>query len=140
MWVSSPLPQQFPSWLLPVIPQRPERDPPCHPRSVHVLCCSALFSLQLLPLAVYRSFLFLKYLFLAALGLAICGLSLVVGSRGYSLFAVHRRLFVVASLESEHRLSSYCPLAYLPRCMWDILRSGMQRVPPALAGGFLTHG
>ena len=139
MWVPSPLPQQFPSWLLPVIPQRPQRE------TLPAIQDQSMSSVALLHFLYnychwLSTDLFLKYLFLAALGLAICGLSLVVGSRGYSLFAVHRRLFVVASLESEHRLSCYCPLAYLPRCMWDILRSGMQRVPTALAGGFLTPG
>jgi len=38
--------------------------PPCHPRSVHVLCPPALFSLQLLSLAVYSYLCTLIFYFL----------------------------------------------------------------------------
>ena len=43
------------------------------------------------------------FLFLAVLGLHCCGLALVMVSGDYSLLVVHRFLFVVASLISEHR-------------------------------------
>ena len=47
----------------------------------------------------------LIYLFLAVLGLRRCsGFSLVVASRGYSLFVVLRLLIGMASLVAEHRL------------------------------------
>ena len=97
-------------------------------------------------------------MFLADLGLWCCkGFSLAVGTGGSSLLAVHGFLTVVASLVGEHGLSS-CAM-WLSSCgsralghrlnscgtqakflygTWDLPRSRIEPVFPALAGGFFT--
>ena len=53
----------------------------------------------------FLQFYLLMYLFLAVLGLhCYVGFCLVVPSRGHSLDAVHRLLFVVVSFVAEHGL------------------------------------
>ena len=59
-------------------------------------------------------------------------LSLGTENRGYSLM-VHRLLLIaVAFLVVVHR--------FIARSMWNLSRSVMEPVSPALAGGFLTTG
>ena len=83
-------------------------------------------------------------LFLAALGLPCCaGFSLVVESGGYSPAVVHRLLIVVTSRCGAQALgcvgfSSCGTWAYLLRGMWDLLRSEIEPMSPALAGRFFT--
>ena len=68
------------------------------------------------------------------------GLSVVVVSGGYSLGAVRRLLFEVASLVVEHVDSRACGLsscgtqACLLQGMWDLPGPGIAPVFPALAG------
>ena len=81
--------------------------------------------------------------------------SLAAASRAYSLVAVCRLLTAAASLvaehqlwgagaqqlrllDSEHRLSSCGPRALLLHGPRDLLRSGIELMSPALAGGLLT--
>ena len=64
-------------------------------------------------------------------------LSLVAGSRGWSVAPEHKLLIAMASLGCMG-FSSDETLAWLPRGMWDLPRSGINPVSPALAGGFLT--
>ena len=47
---------------------------------------------------------------------------------------------VRASAVTAHGLSSCGSRAYLPCGVWDLLRSGIKLVSPALQGGFLTTG
>ena len=87
----------------------------------------------------------LIYLFSAVLGLCCC-------SRAFSncdVQASHCSDFsgcaaqaqgVRASAVMAHRLSSCSSRAYLPCGVWDLLRSGMKLVSPALQDGFLTTG
>ena len=97
------------------------------------------------------------------IGLHCClGLSLVSASEGYFLFAVRGLLLAMTSLVSEHELQSVwaeavaCGLgscgswalehrlnscgaqAQLLLSMWDLSRSGIEPMSPALAGGFFT--
>ena len=89
-------------------------------------------------------FLKLIYLFLAALGLRFCARAFSsCGERGPLFIAVRGPLTIVASLVVEHRLqtrrlSSCGSRAQLPRGMWDLPRTGLKPVSPALAGGFST--
>ena len=87
----------------------------------------------------------LVYLFSAVLGLCCC-------SRAFSSCSVqasHCSDFsgcatqaqgVQASAVTAHGLSSCGSRAYLPCGVWDLLRSGIKLVSPALQGGFLTTG
>ena len=66
------------------------------------LSCARHCSQSLTTLLFLKLFM---YLFSAVLGLGCCeGSSLVVGSRGYSLGAVHRLVIAAASLVGEHGL------------------------------------
>ena len=104
------------------------------------------------------------YLFLAALGLRCCARAFSnCSERGLLFIAVCQLLIEAASLAVEHglqacglqqlaarglssggsraverRLSSCDARAYLLRGMWDLLGPGLEPVPPALAGRFLT--
>ena len=86
---------------------------------------------------------FKKVIYLAVLGLHHCSdSSLVVESGGSSLVALHRLLIVVASL-GEHRLwgTGSIVVAHGLKMLqgtWDLPRSGMETVSPALAGKFFT--
>ena len=85
------------------------------------------------------------YLFSTVLGLCCC-------SQAFSSFGVqayHCSDFswwgaqargVRASAVTAHRLSSCGWRAYLPCGVWDLLRSGIKLVSPALQDGFLTTG
>ena len=65
-------------------------------------------------------------------------------SRGYPLAVVQRLLIAMASLAASPRLYStgsivVAPkLSYSPAYMWDLPRSGIEPVFPALAGRFFT--
>ena len=78
------------------------------------------------------------------LGLRFCARAFSsCGERGPLFIAVHRPLTVVASFVAEHRLqtrrlSSCGSRAQLLRGMWDLPRSGLEPVSPALAGRFST--
>ena len=73
------------------------------------------------------------------LGLRCCtGLSLVVGSwwgRWPTLSAVCALLIAVASVVSEHGLSSGHTWAWLLRGLGHLLGPGIERAAPALPGG-----
>ena len=43
----------------------------------------------------------------------------------------------LSSQALQHRLNSCSTQAWLPHGMWNLLRSGVKPMPPALAGGFL---
>ena len=65
------------------------------------------------------------------------------GKRGPLFIAVRGPLTVAASPVAEHRLQtrrlSNCgSRAWLLRGIWDLPRTGLEPVSPALAGGFLT--
>ena len=81
---------------------------------------------------------------MAVLGLRFCARAFSSCSeRGPLFIAARGPLTVVASLVVEHRLqmrrlSSCGSWAQLLRRMWDLPRSGLETVSPALAGGFLT--
>ena len=70
--------------------------------------------------------------------------SLLAESRGSSQVVVHDLLIVVASLIAEHRLQSpqaSVVVAHRFRFfahMWDLPRSGIKLVSPALSGRFVT--
>ena len=89
-------------------------------------------------------FFFLFNFFLAVLGLCFCARAFSsCGEQGPLFIAVRGPLTVVASLVAEHRLqmrrlSSCGSRAQLLRGMWDLPRSGLEPVSPALAGRFLT--
>ena len=75
---------------------------------------------------------------MAVLGLCCYALSLVVSSGGYSLVAMCGLLIAVAPLlwrvgSRMHRLSSCGARDYLPHGMWNLLRTGIEPVCPALA-------
>ena len=83
------------------------------------------------------------------LGLLCCmGFSLVAANGGYYLVMVLGLLIAVASLVTEHGLSScgsrapvhkLCGvLAYLLHSVWSLLGPGIKPVSPALAGGLVT--
>ena len=77
--------------------------------------------------------LLLIYLCGCAGSLLLCGLFLVVVYGGYCLVAVLGFLTAVASPVAE--TSAWAQLL----CgMWDLPRSGVEPVSPALAGGFFT--
>ena len=92
------------------------------------------------------------YLFLVLLGVFIAapGLSLIAVSGGCSLVVVHRLLTTVAFFVVEHGLSSCdsqtlehrlngCGTWALLLCgMWDLTRSRIEPVSPALSGSFFT--
>ena len=100
--------------------------------------------------------IYLFYLFLAAwVFVAACGLSLVAASRGYSLlwcmsFSLQWLLLLwnmgsrctgfssCGSRALQHRFSSCDAWVLLLRGMWDLPGPGLEPVPPALAGRFLT--
>ena len=94
------------------------------------------------------------YLFLAVLGLSCCvGFSLVSARGGYCLvagFSLRWLLSLQSTVSRLHGLSScgYQALEYrlnscsaqtqVLRSMWDLPRSGIEPMSPALAGGFFT--
>ena len=89
-------------------------------------------------------FFFLIYLFIYVLGLRFCARAFSsCGKRGPLFIAVHGPLTITASLVAEHRLQT-CRLsncgsrAQLLRGMWDLPRSGLEPMSPALAGRFST--
>ena len=72
----------------------------------------------------------------AALSLCCCfSFSLVLGSRGCRACG----LSSCGSWTLEHRLSSCGKWAWLPHGMWDLPRSGIKAMSPALAGRFSYH-
>ena len=78
------------------------------------------------------------------LGLRFCARAFSsCGKRGPLFIAVHGSLTIAASLVAEHRLqtrrlSSCGSRAQLLRGMWDLPRSGLEPMSPALAGRFST--
>ena len=98
------------------------------------------------PCLTYSFFLInlFIYLFLAVLGLHFCARAFSsCGKRGPLFITVHGPLTIVASLVAEHRLqtrrlSSCGSRAQLLRGMWDLPRSGLEPVSPALAGRLST--
>ena len=84
------------------------------------------------------------YLFMAVLGLRFCVRAFSsCGKQGPLFIAVRGPLTIVASPVAEHRLqtrrlSSCGSRAQLLRSMWDLPRSGLEPVSPALAGRFST--
>ena len=81
---------------------------------------------------------------MAVLGLRFCARAFSsCGKRGPLFIAVHGPLTIAASPVAEHRLQtlrlSNCgSRAQLLRGMWDLPRSGLEPVSPALAGRFST--
>ena len=81
---------------------------------------------------------------MAVLGLYFCARAFSsCGKRGPLFIAVRRPLTIAASLVVEHRLQtrrlSNCGSRAQPLCsMWDLPRSGLEPVSPALAGRFST--
>ena len=81
---------------------------------------------------------------MAVLGLRFCARAFSsCGERGPLFIAVCGPLTIVASVVAEHRLQtrrlSNCgSRAQLLRGMWDLPRSGLKPVSPALAGRFST--
>ena len=81
---------------------------------------------------------------MAVLGLRFCMRAFSsCGKRGTLFIAVRGPLTIAASLVAEHRLqmrrlSSCGSRAQLLRGMWDLPRSGLEPVSPALAGRFST--
>ena len=77
---------------------------------------------------------------------AVCRLLLAVASLvvEHWLWVTRVSVTVVHGLSScgsratEHRLNNCGPRAYLPCGTWDLPRSGIKPVSPALAGGFFT--
>ena len=105
-----------------------------HGSAVRALCPS--LSRCLLLLLVLFTCFWLHWACVAAREL-----SLVAASRGYSLVAAYRLRIAMASLVAEHRLrvfTRYSARASLPRSMWNLPRSGIEPVSPALAGRFLS--
>ena len=110
-----------------------------------------VFPGQLLSFSFFKlkffSFFFLNkfiYLFSAVLGLRFCARAFSsCGERGPLFIAVRGPLTVAASLVAEHRFQT-CRLsccgsrAQLLRGMWDLPRSGLEPMSPALAGEFST--
>ena len=79
------------------------------------------------------------YLFMAVLGLRFCARAFSsCGKWGPLFIAVRGPLTIAASLVAEHRLSNCGSRAQLLRGMWDLPRSGLEPVSPALAGRFST--
>ena len=81
---------------------------------------------------------------MAVLGLCFCARAFSsCGKRGPPFIAVRGPLTIAASPVAEHRLqmrrlSSCGSRASLLRGMWDLPRSGLEPVSPALAGRFPT--
>ena len=81
---------------------------------------------------------------MAVLGLRFCARAFSsCGKRGPLFIAVHGPLTIAASLVGEHRLqtrklSNCSSRAQLLRGMWDLPRSGLEPVSPALAGRLPT--
>ena len=80
-------------------------------------------------------FVFVFYLFLAVLGLRCSAWASHCG--GFSCCG-SRALGAWASVVVAHRLSSCGARAYLLHSMWYLPGPGIEPVPPALAGRFLT--
>ena len=84
------------------------------------------------------------YLFLAVLGLRFCARAFSsCGKWGPLFIAVSGPLAIAASLAAKHRLQtrrlSNCgSWAQLLRGMWDLPRTGLEPMSPALAGRFST--
>ena len=92
------------------------------------LIVSRMTSLRKIMLAA-TAFKKLIYLFVTVVDLGCCvHFSLVVA----------RALSSCGSRALEHRLSSCGPRAQLLCGMWDLSRSEIEPVSPALAGGFFT--
>ena len=95
---------------------------------------------------LFRSnfYLFIYIYFLAVLGLCLCVRAFSSCSEQGPLFIVVRGpLTIVASLVAErklqtHRLSSCGSRAQLLHGMWDLPRTGLEPVSPALPGRFST--
>ena len=101
---------------------------------------------------IVRLTAFLKKLFIFGCAGSLCYMdfSLIAVSRGYSLVVAHRLLLLwstgsracrLQQLQfpgSGHRLNSCGARAWLLLSMWDLLRSGITPVFPALAGRFFT--
>ena len=89
-------------------------------------------------------FFFLIYLFMVVLGLRFCARAFSSCSkRGPIFIAVRGPLTIAASLVVEHRhqthrLSNYGSRAQLLCGMWDLPRTGLEPVSPALAGRLST--
>ena len=76
---------------------------------------------------------------MAVLGLRFCARAFSsCGKWGPLFIAVRGPLTIAASLVAEHRLSNCGSRAQLLRGMWDLPRSGLEPVSPALAGRFST--
>ena len=81
---------------------------------------------------------------MAVLGLRFCARAFSsCGEWGPLFIAVHGPLTIATSLVAEHRLqtrrlSSCGSRAQLLHGMWDLPRSGLEPMSPALAGGFST--
>ena len=111
-------------------------EPAFEPRPTLLL----LFFFNFIYLFIY---LFM-YLFMAVLGLRFCARALSsCGKRGPLFIMVHGPLTIAASLVAEHRLQtrrlSNCgSRAQLLHGMWDLPRSGLEPVSPALAGRLST--
>ena len=81
---------------------------------------------------------------MAVLGLRFCARAFsICGKWGPLFIAARGPLTVAASLVAEHglqtrRLSNDGSRAQLLRGMWDLPRSGLEPVSPALAGRFST--
>ena len=99
---------------------------------VSVIAYINISNLEILKM-VLGLLLLLIYLCGCAGSLLLCGLFLVVVYGGYCLVAVLGFLTAVASPVAE--TSAWAQLL----CgMWDLPRSGVEPVSPALAGGFFT--
>ena len=103
-----------------------------------------LTSLTLTDSSLAFFFLIFNFFLFLAVGLRFCARAFSsYGERGPLFIAVHGPLTVAASLVAEHklqthRLSSCGSRAQLLRGMWDLPRSGLEPVSPALAGRFST--
>ena len=92
----------------------------------------------------FLNFYLFIYLFMAVLGLRFCARAFSsCGKQGPLFITVHRPLTITASLVAEHRLqtrrlSSCGSRAQLLCGMWDLPRSGLEPMSPALAGRFST--
>ena len=108
-------------------------------------CRSSLYSLDInLFFLIFLFIIYLLFLFLAALGLRFCVRAFSsCGKWGPLFIAVRGPLTIAASLVVEQRLqtlrlSSCGSRAQLLHGMWDLPRSGLEPVSPALAGRFST--
>ena len=87
------------------------------------------------------------YLWLSWVFIAMSGLSLLASSGAYSLVVEYRcttfhcrSFFCEAQVLGHAGFSSSNTWALLPWSMWNLSRPGIERVFPALAGGFPTTG